>query len=94
MSTPELPNATPPRLRAIHARRAKARGPLEPPRAADPLYELILTVLSQLTSDLNAERAFGALRGAYPSWQLVVDSPTLAGSDAPIRRSRPRNRKR
>ena len=81
MSTPELPNATPRRLRAIHARLAKALGPLEPPRAADPLDELILTVLSQHTSDLNAERAFGALRGAYPSWQLVVDSPSPAVAD-------------
>ena len=81
MSTPELPNATPRRLRAIHARLAKAFGPLEPPRAADPLDELILTVLSQHTSDLNAERAFGELRAAFPSWQLVVDSPSRAVAD-------------
>ena len=81
MSTPELPNATPRRLRAIHARLAKAFGPLEPPRAADPLDELILTVLSQHTSDLNAERAYGELRAAYPSWQQVVDSPSTAVAD-------------
>ena len=56
-------------------------GPLEPPRAADPLDELILTVLSQHTSDLNAERAFGELRAAYPSWQQVVDSPSTAVAD-------------
>lgn len=81
MSTPELPNATPRRLRAIHARLAKALGPLEPPRAADPLDELILTVLSQHTSDLNAERAYGELRTAYPTWQRVVDSPSPAVAD-------------
>lgn len=81
MSTPELPNATPRRLRAIHARLAKAFGPLEPPRAADPLDELILTVLSQHTSDLNAERADGELRAVYPSWQQVVDSPSTAVAD-------------
>ncbi len=81
MSTPELPNATPRRLRAIYARLAKAFGPLEPPRAADPLDELILTVLSQHTTDLNAERAFGALRAAFPSWQQVVDSPSTAVAD-------------
>jgi endonuclease-3 len=81
VSTPELPNATPRRLRAIHARLAKAFGPLEPPRVADPLDELILTVLSQHTSDLNAERAYGELRTAYPSWQQVVDSPSPAVAD-------------
>ena len=81
MSTPELPNATPRRLRAIDARLANACGSLEPPRAADPLDELILTVLSQHTSDLNAERAYGELRAAYPSWQHVVDSPSTAVAD-------------
>ena len=81
MSTPSLPNATPRRLRAIHTRLAKAFGPLEPPRATDPLDELILTVLSQHTSDLNAERAFGALRAAFPSWQQVVEAPSSAVAD-------------
>lgn len=81
MSTPSLPNATPRRLRAIHARLAKAFGPLQPPRATDPLDELILTVLSQHTSDLNAERAFGALRAAFPSWQQVVEAPSSAVAD-------------
>jgi endonuclease-3 len=76
VSAPALPNATPRRLRAIHARLLKRFGALEPPRAADPLDELVLTVLSQHTSDLNAERAFGQLRGAYPTWQLVVDAPS------------------
>ena len=74
MSEPELPNANPRRLRAIHRRLLKRFGELVPPRAADPLDELVLTVLSQHTSDLNAERAFGALRAAYPDWQGVVDA--------------------
>ena len=81
MSAPALPNATPRRLRAIHARLAKTFGPLEPPRAADPLDELILTVLSQHTSDLNAERAFGELRAALPTWQQVVDTPSAVVAD-------------
>lgn len=60
------------RLRAIARRLDRAFGPLEPPRASDPLDELIWTVLSQHTSDLNAERAFHALRSAYPTWEEVV----------------------
>ena len=71
----DLPNATPRRARAIANRLAKRFGPLEPPRRVDPLDELILTVLSQHTSDLNAERAFEDLRAAYASWAEVVAAP-------------------
>jgi endonuclease-3 len=66
---------TPPdrrRVRAIERRLMKRYGPLEPPRRTDPLEELILTVQSQHTSDLNAERAFAALRSAFPTWDDVV----------------------
>lgn len=60
------------RIRAIANRLGRAFGPLEAPRASDPLDELVWTVLSQHTSDLNSERAFHALRAAYPSWDAVV----------------------
>ena len=33
----------------------------------DPVSELVLTILSQNTADLNSERAFEALRAAYPT---------------------------
>ena len=81
-ASPDLPNATRRRLRAIHDRLAKRFGPLDPPRATDPLVELVLTVLSQHTSDLNAERAFGDLRAAFPTWDDVVDAPAPAVADA------------
>ncbi len=48
----------------------------------DPLDELILTVLSQHTSDINAERAFAALRARFPSWDEVAASLTRAVADA------------
>jgi endonuclease III len=51
-------------------------GPLEPPRRTDPLAELILTVLSQHTSDRNAERSYADLRSAFPSWEDVAAAPT------------------
>jgi endonuclease III len=41
----------------------------------DPVAELVITVLSQHTSDLNAERAFGDLRGRYPDWASVEAAP-------------------
>jgi endonuclease III len=59
----------------------KRFGELEPPRRADPLEELILTVLSQHTSDINAERAFALLRAAFPTWSDVVGAPALAVAD-------------
>jgi endonuclease-3 len=81
VSQPALPNATSRRLRAIHRRLAARFGELTPPRAVDPLDELILTVLSQHTSDINAERAFEALRRVYPTWQAVMDAATAEVAD-------------
>jgi endonuclease-3 len=42
----------------------------------DPLDELILTILSQNTSDINSGRAYRALRQRFPTWQAVLDAPT------------------
>ena len=40
-----------------------------------PLEELVGTILSQHTSDINSDRAFSALRAAYSSWESVRDAP-------------------
>ncbi|MBI67328.1 MAG: DNA lyase [Chloroflexi bacterium] len=45
-------------------------------RRMDPTSELIWTILSQHTSDINAEKAFTALADKYNSWQEVLDAPT------------------
>ena len=83
---PELEPWSPPgirRIRAIARRLEQRFGPLDPPRAVDPLDELVLTVLSQHTSDLNAERAFGDLQRAFPAgWGSIVDAPTVSVADA------------
>ncbi len=70
------------RARTVLNRLRKRYGELVPPRRTDPLEELILTVLSQHTSDVNAERAFEALRAVFPSWEDVVRAPTRAVADA------------
>lgn len=57
-------------------------GPLEPPHQDDPLDELILTVLSQHTSDLNADRAFGDLHEAFKDWAAVEGAPEKRVADA------------
>ena len=74
--------ATPRRVRAILARLERRWGAMAPPRRVDPLDELVLTVLSQHTSDLNAERAFTSLREAFPTWDDVVAAPAPVVADA------------
>jgi endonuclease-3 len=71
------------RIRAIAGRLGKRFGPLDPPRSSDPLDELVVTVLSQHTSDLNAERAFASLRSSFPrGWRQVVEAASTDVADA------------
>jgi len=79
---PNLPNANTRRIRVILRRLQKRFGELAPPRATEPLDELILTVLSQHTSDVNADRAFTSLRAAFPTWDAVAAAPPGAVADA------------
>jgi len=59
----------------VHRRLLAAYGaPTWRPHYA-PLDELILTFLSQNTSDINSGRAFAALKARYPTWQAVLDAP-------------------
>lgn len=50
-------------------------GELEWRPANDPLSELVLTILSQHTSDLNSFRAFAAMRERFPNWEEARDAP-------------------
>ena len=45
-------------------------------RDLNALDELIFTVLTQHTSDLNAERAYATLRAAIPNWEGVLEADT------------------
>jgi endonuclease III len=47
-------------------------------RVLDPTSELVLTILSQNSADTNAEKAFEALRAAYPG-----DPSSIDGEGAP-----------
>lgn len=40
-----------------------------PYEGLDPLDELIATILSQSTSDINSERAFESLKKRFPTWE-------------------------
>ena len=41
-----------------------------------PVDELVSTILSQNTNDLNRDRAFEALRNRFPTWEEICDVDT------------------
>lgn len=63
------------RVRRIRDRLREMYGrPLNLPHRR-PIDELVRTILSQATSDLNRDRAFDALTTALPDWRAVRDAP-------------------
>jgi len=48
----------------------------------DPLDELIFTVLSQNTSDVNRDRAWASMKRAFPRWTDVLGAPPRELEDA------------
>lgn len=78
LSTP--PDSRPTRARLVHERLVAAYAPRPWQPDGDPLDELIATILSQHTSDLNSARAFASLRRAFPTWEdvLAADDQSVA----------------
>jgi len=69
-----MPSTT--QIRKIHAALERRYGSKRPPKArGNPLDELILTILSQNTSDINSRRAFQVLRQVMPTWEEVHRAP-------------------
>jgi endonuclease III len=66
------------RLGAIARRLERAYGTPPPPRHLPPIEELVLTVLSQHTSDTNRDRAYADLRRRFDTWDDVADAPLPA----------------
>jgi len=55
--------------------------PSQRPRQ-DPLSELVQTILSQNTSDLNTARSYAELRRRFPTWEQVLQADTSEIADA------------
>ncbi|RME81088.1 MAG: endonuclease III [Caldilineae bacterium] len=64
-----------------HDRLAQTYGEPEFRPRRDPVSQLVATILSQNTSDVNTARSFAALREAYPDWQAVMRAPTSELAD-------------
>jgi endonuclease III len=73
---------SPRRVRAVHRRLVAQQGrPSLKPRL--PIIdELVVTVLSQNTSDANTARAFTALKERFPTWEEALHAPTRELADA------------
>ena len=75
---------TPRTLRAqeVHRLLAAEQGPATWNRRLDGVSELVLTILSQHTSDLNSEKAYQELRRRFSSWEAVLAANPEEVADA------------
>jgi endonuclease III len=58
------------------------QGGFVPKNKREPLDELVMTVLSQHTSDVNSSRAWDGLKKRFGSWDEVVEAPVEELADA------------
>ncbi len=63
------------RVNRMSRRLESAYGRPGPGQPKDPLSELIFTVLSQNTSDLNRDRAWASMWEAFASWEEIARAP-------------------
>jgi endonuclease-3 len=59
----------------VHDRLVRVFGEQPPQRYLDPVTQLVSTILSQNTNDVLRDKAFGALRQRFPTWEQVRDAP-------------------
>lgn len=65
----------PPDPKLVLRRLVREHGSLDPPRRRPPVDELVRTILSQNTSDVNSDRAFASLKDRFPSWDEAAEAP-------------------
>jgi endonuclease-3 len=66
---------TPPKLERIYHLLVQAYGTPDWCPSGDALGELVGTILSQHTSDVNSGRAYAQLVASFPNWEAVRDAP-------------------
>lgn len=67
---------------AIHEALIELYGDREWHARLDPIGELVSTILSQNTNDVNRDRAYGQLRARFPTWEAVRDADLSEVRDA------------
>jgi endonuclease-3 len=66
----------------VHERLIDMYGEPEWRSDLDPISQLVSTILSQNTNDVNRDRAFQQLRERFPTWEAVRDAEMAAVKDA------------
>lgn len=66
------------RALAVHQRLLETFGEPVWRNPLPAIDELVSTILSQNTNDVNRDRAFDALRAKFPTWEQVCDAKTEA----------------
>jgi endonuclease-3 len=66
----------------VQRRLRDEQGAFVPKPVLPIIDEIVATVLSQHTSDLNSERAFAELKRRFPTWDQVADAPVEQVADA------------
>ena len=79
---PGIRRPSPGDVRRVLGAMERRFGRPEPTRRIDPLSELILTILSQSTSDTNRDRAFAGLSARFRDWDEAAAAPRAAIEDA------------
>jgi len=69
-------------IRDVQRRLRAQQGGFEPKPPMPILDQIVGTVLSQHTSDVNSDRAFAALKRRFPAWEQVAHAPVEELEDA------------
>jgi endonuclease III len=69
-------------IREVQRRLRAEQGRFVPKPVLPVIDEIVATVLSQHTSDVNSERAFAQLKSGFPTWDQVADAPAALVADA------------
>jgi len=67
---------------AIHQRLITAYGTPTWHSGDDPVSQIVNTILSQSTTDVNRDRAYCRLRERFPTWEAVRQAPTAEVQEA------------
>jgi endonuclease III len=69
-------------IREVQRRLRAHQGAFTPKPRLPVIDEVVATVLSQHTSDVNSERAFAQLKARFPTWEQVADAPATEVAEA------------
>jgi endonuclease III len=69
-------------IREVQRRLRAEQGRFVPKPVLPVIDEIVATVLSQHTSDVNSERAFAQLKNRFPTWDEVAHAPVALVADA------------